>query len=168
MSTLEEPEGDPGWRPPEDGDDAPAEAAESDDPTAAGDEPDASAEAPSDDADPDPDPKPEPDAEPDEPGSTLERSEQDDPLDRDEIAIDPAHVRRAPRYGRFAILGALLGVVAAFVSAPFATYGEPGMVMDTWGMALLLAAILAPVGILLGCAIALLADRRSRRETRKS
>ncbi len=34
------------------------------------------------------------------------------------------------------------------------------------GLALVMAAILAPVGILLGCVVALVADRRSRRGTR--
>lgn len=158
MSTLEHPEGEEPQQPdPDPG------GAEADAPSAA--EP----EAPRVDVSPDEEAPVAVEQAPDEPdpdaGSTLERSgEDDDPLDRDEIVVDAKQVRRAPRYGRFATVGGLLGVVAGFVSAPFASYDEPGMVMDVWGLALLLAAILAPVGILLGLLLALLADRRSRRE----
>lgn len=96
-------------------------------------------------------------------GSTLERPSPDDPFEADEIAVAPSAVRHAPRYGRFATVGGLLGLAIAFMLTPFATYDEPGMVLDPWGLGLLLAAILTPIGILVACMIALVADRRSRR-----
>lgn len=98
--------------------------------------------------------------------STLERPEQSDPLEAEEIAVAPGEVRHAPRYGRFATVGGLLGLAVAFLLTPFARYDEPGMVMDPWGFGLLLGAILTPIGILVGCILALVADRRSRRVQR--
>ena len=108
-----------------------------------------------------------PDASPDPAeGSTLERSSPIDPFEADEIAVAPASVRHAPRYGRFATIGGLLGLALGFMLTPFARYDEPGMVLDPWGFGLLLAAILTPIGILIGCILALVADRRSRRARR--
>ncbi|MFV0252511.1 MAG: hypothetical protein ACK5H2_04170 [Beutenbergiaceae bacterium] len=87
-----------------------------------------------------------------------------DPLEAAEIEIDRQAIRRAPRFGRFAFLGGLLGFVAGFAASPFARYDQPGAALDPWGLGLLLALILAPVGILLGCLVALMLDRRSRRK----
>lgn len=101
-----------------------------------------------------------------EEGSTLERPSADDPLDAAEIAVDPERVRHAPRFGRFALVGGLLGLVAGFMLAPFARYENLNVPwhFDPWGLALVLAAMLIPVGILLGCVVALVSDRRSRRK----
>lgn len=101
-------------------------------------------------------------------GSTLERSEEEDPLDVAEIRIDPGRVRHAPRFGRFATVGGLLGLVLAFLLAPLARYENLNVPwhFDPWGLALVLAAILIPVGILVGCVFALVSDRRSRRRLR--
>ncbi len=105
-----------------------------------------------------------------EEGSSLERPEGDgaDPLDRSEIEVDRARVRRAPRYGRFATVGGLLGVVAAFLLVPFAQFDDLGVPwhLDPWGLALVMSVILVPLGILMGCVLALVADRRSRRGVR--
>lgn len=115
--------------------------------------------------DPDPDADASASSDPTE-GSTLERAEPIDPFEADEIAVAPAAVRHAPRYGRFATIGGLLGLALGFLLTPFARYDEPGMVLDPWGFGLLLAAILTPIGIFIGCILALVADRRSRRARR--
>lgn len=91
-----------------------------------------------------------------------------DALDAPEIRVDRTRVRRAPRYGRFALVGGVLGIVVAFLLTPLARFENLDVPwhFDPWGLALVMAAILAPVGILLGCVVALVADRRSRRGTR--
>lgn len=101
-------------------------------------------------------------------GSTLERAEEEDPLDVAEIAVDPAKVRHAPRFSRFAIVGGLAGVALGFLLTPFARYENLNVSwhLDPWGLGLVLAATLAPVGVLVGCAIALVSDRRSRRKVK--
>jgi len=96
-------------------------------------------------------------------GDSLATSEKPDPLEAAQISVDPRRVRHAPRYGRFATVGGLTGLALAFMLTPFARFDEPGMVMDPWGFGLLMAGILIPVGILVACAIALVADLRSRR-----
>ncbi len=91
-----------------------------------------------------------------------------DALDAPEIRVDRTRVRRAPRYGRFALVGGVLGIVVAFLLTPLARFENLDVPwhFDPWGLALVMAAILAPVGILLGCVVALVADRRSRRGMR--
>jgi len=96
-------------------------------------------------------------------GGSLATSEAPDPLEAEQISVDPRQVRHAPRYGRFATVGGLTGLALAFLLTPFASFDEPGMVMGPWGFGLLMAGILIPVGILVACVIALVADRRSRR-----
>ena len=70
---------------------------------------------------------------------------------------DPSYVRRAPRYGRFAIAGVLLG---ALVALALAVFGTSSAQLDTWGMFLVLAAVLAPLGALIACLFAVLGERR--------
>lgn len=169
MSTLEQPDGEPPT--PQPAREQPGAASDAG-PSAAGS---GDGQGPATVADPDPGESADP-ADPadaadpavttDPEGSTLERPSPDDPFDADEIAVAREQVRHAPRYGRFATVGGLLGLVVAFLLTPFAEYDEPGMVLDPWGLGLLLAAILTPIGILLGCILALVADRRSRRARR--
>ncbi|SEE62199.1 hypothetical protein [Ruania alba] len=74
-------------------------------------------------------------------------------------SVDRSRVRRVPRYGRFATLGGLLGVILAAVATPFADETE---FLDYGGLFLLLTALLVPFCILIGCVIALLLDRRKK------
>lgn len=103
-----------------------------------------------------------------EPGSTLEEGERSDPLDADEISVDPTRVRRAPRFGRFVLVGVLLGLLVAFVQTRLASpeaiadAGGP-WASNTWGFFWLMSAIFVPLAVLLMCGIALLLERRSRR-----
>lgn len=101
-------------------------------------------------------------------GSSLERSETEDPLDADQIAIDRTKVRKAPRFGRFVTIGVLLGLLVALVQTLIA---EPDTIdaaggpwaSNGWGFFWLMSAIFVPIGVLLMCGIALLVDRRARR-----
>lgn len=82
-----------------------------------------------------------------------------------EIA-DPATVRRAPRFSRFLVLGAFLGLIAA---ALVTLLSRDSALSDGNLFGLLLIAFV-PVGILLGGGAAVLLDRRSirRRDRRLS
>lgn len=105
-------------------------------------------------------------------GSTLEHEQEDeldDPLDRPEIAVDPTRVRHAPRFGRFATVGGIAGLALGFLLTPFASYENLNVAwhLDPWGLGLVMAAILTPIGVLVGCVIALVSDRRSRRRVRR-
>ncbi len=71
----------------------------------------------------------------------------------------PETVRRAPRYGRFALAGVLVG---AFAAALAAVVGPPGEVLGRGAIFLLLFLLLGSVGALVGAVLAVLADRRSR------
>lgn len=146
MSTLEHPEGDePGETPDE-----------------------ASAEVPAE-VPADPPATPESDeSEAEEPGSTLERGADDDPLEAAEIVVDRGQVRKAPRFGRFATIGGLIGLLVALLQAWVATpevIAEAGgpWASNGWGFFWLMTAIFVPIGVLVMCGVALLADRRSRR-----
>jgi hypothetical protein len=83
-----------------------------------------------------------------------------DPVYRAADVVDPASVRRAPRYSRFAVTGLLLGLLAAAVLAllpvpdPFASAGT---------LMLVLGIVLGGVGALVGLLVAVLAERRSLR-----
>jgi HAMP domain-containing protein len=81
-------------------------------------------------------------------------------------------VRRSPKYGNFATVGALLGAVAAFVltvaiprdleyarAKGFAEYSQ----LQIFGFLLLIGLV---VGIALALAVAILLDRRSSRRSR--
>lgn len=141
MSTLEHPEGDePAERPDEAPEETPAE------PPADTDVAEGEAE---------------------ESGSTLERAD-DDPLEADEITVDPRRVRKAPRFGRFAVIGGLLGLLVALFQTRVATpesiaEASGPWASNAWGFFWLMAAIFVPIGVLVMCGVALLADRRSRR-----
>lgn len=116
-------------------------------------------------AEPDePDPKAAP--EPEEPGSTLEH--ESDPREASEIAVDRSKIRKAPRYGRFATIGVLLGLLAALAQSlaaspeAIAQAGGP-WASNAWGFFWLMSAVFVPIGVLAMCALALLLDRRSGR-----
>lgn len=98
-----------------------------------------------------------------EPPAATGRPE--DVRDQPEIMVDRSAVRRAPRFGRFAAIGGLLGIVVAFAITPLAQFEGLSVPwhFDPWGLALVLAVMLMPVGVLAGCVVALLLDRRSRR-----
>lgn len=165
MSTPPRPEGDPASsleRAPETGDEG--ADVEADDATVASPDdgtPDGATE--SDEAG-----TGEPGADGDGEGSSLERPEHDDPREADEIAVDRQQVRRAPRFGRFAAAGIVLGLLVAAAQTAFANPDDVAFVTGpwvsgAWGFWLLMSAIFVPIGALLGCGLALLADRRSRR-----
>lgn len=102
-----------------------------------------------------------------ESGSTLERAD-DDPLEADEITVDPTRVRKAPRFGRFAVIGGLVGLLVALFQTRVATpesiaEASGPWASNAWGFFWLMAAIFVPIGVLVMCGVALLADRRSRR-----
>lgn len=150
MSTPEQPDDAPAGPPSTPGEAVPVSAPTAEEPdTQPGDDP---AEAPAGE----------------QPGSDTDgrdsrTGETPDPLEAEQITVDPRRVRHAPRYGRFATVGGLTGLALAFLLTPFASFDEPGMVLDPWGFGLLMAGILIPIGILVACVIALVADRRSRR-----
>lgn len=92
-----------------------------------------------------------------------------EPLETD-ISSDTVTVRRAPRYGRFITLGALVGAVVALILT-FAFSGEPtveGELLEfdrgqVFGFLLLLC---ATVGAALGAIAALIIDRATARRAR--
>ncbi|GAB2611383.1 hypothetical protein GCM10027067_23570 [Pseudactinotalea suaedae] len=104
-----------------------------------------------------------------EPDGDPGQGEAADPREANEIAVDPTRVRRAPRFGRFVTIGVLLGMLAAFVQTrlahpdTIALAGGP-WASNTWGFFWLMCAIFVPIGALLMCGLALLLDRRSRRQ----
>ena len=69
------------------------------------------------------------------------------------------HLRTAPRFGRFALTGALLGLV---IGAVFVLLrGSEGLKISTVAAVGYLAVVAGMIGGLLGAGLALLADRRS-------
>jgi hypothetical protein len=92
-----------------------------------------------------------------------------EPLETDQTS-DTVTVRRAPRYGRFITLGAILGAIAALILT-FAFSGEPtieGELIEfdkgqVFGFLLL---ICATIGVALGALVALLIDRSTARRAR--
>lgn len=92
-----------------------------------------------------------------------------EPLETD-TSSDTVTVRRAPRYGRFITLGALVGAVVALILT-FAFSGEPtieGELIEfdrgqVFGFLLLLC---ATVGAALGAIVALIIDRATARRAR--
>lgn len=87
-----------------------------------------------------------------------------EPLETD-ITDDVVTVRRAPRYGRFITLGALVGAVVALILT-FAFSGQPAQPElepgfdkgQVFGFLLLLCGV---IGATLGAVVALVIDRRS-------
>jgi hypothetical protein len=92
-----------------------------------------------------------------------------EPLETD-VTSDTVTVRRAPRYGRFITLGAVLGAVVALILT-FAFSGQPtveGELLEfdrgqVFGFLLL---ICATVGVALGAVVALIIDRSTARRAR--
>ena len=105
----------------------------------------------------------------DESGRRVERIEIDEPVETD-VSDDVVTVRRAPRYGRFITLGALVGAVVALVLT-FAFSGQPvdpGLELgfdrgQVFGFLLLLC---ATIGAAIGAVIALLIDRGSAKRAK--
>ena len=82
---------------------------------------------------------------------------------RESVSEDRVTVRRAPKYGRFLILGAGAGVIAAYVgTALFPVDPDVGFA-GTFGFFLVIA---APAGVALGALIAIgfdaIASRRAK------
>jgi uncharacterized membrane protein len=91
------------------------------------------------------------------------------PLEID-VTSDTVTVRRAPRYGRFIALGALLGAVVALILT-FAFSGQPAepelqIGFDRGQVFGFLLLICATVGAALGAVVALILDRSSARRAR--
>jgi uncharacterized membrane protein YdjX (TVP38/TMEM64 family) len=101
--------------------------------------------------------------------SMPERPSDEGGLEID-ITSDSVTVRRAPRYGRFITLGALVGAVVALILT-FAFSGQPATPElelgfdkgQVFGFLLLLCGV---IGAALGAVIALLIDRASLRRAR--
>jgi len=86
------------------------------------------------------------------------------------VSRDTAVVRRAPRYGRFITLGALVGAVVALILT-FAFSGQPeqpevALGFDRGQVFGFLLLLCATVGAALGAAVALLIDRLSARRAK--
>ena len=105
----------------------------------------------------------------DESGRRVERIEIDEPVETD-VSDDVVTVRRAPRYGRFITLGALVGAVVALLLT-FAFSGQtaqPELELgfdrgQVFGFLLLLC---ATIGAALGAVAALLIDRGSAKRAK--
>ncbi len=80
------------------------------------------------------------------------------PVARVVDAADPVTVRQAPRYGRFALAGFLLG---ALLSLVLPLFGSSAYSLRDIVLVLLIA--LGPIGTFAGLGLALLLDRRSLR-----
>lgn len=97
-----------------------------------------------------------------------------EPLETEQLETDQKSgtvtVRRAPRYGRFITLGAIVGAVVALILT-FAFSGEPAIPGEliefdkgqVFGFLLL---ICATIGVALGALVALLIDRSTARRAR--
>jgi hypothetical protein len=105
----------------------------------------------------------------DESARRVERIEIDEPVETD-VSDDVVTVRRAPRYGRFITLGALVGAVVALILT-FAFSGQPAQPElelgfdrgQVFGFLLLLC---ATIGAALGAVVALLIDRGSAKRAK--
>ena len=104
-----------------------------------------------------------------EPPRRVERIEIDEPIET-ELTDDVVTVRRAPRYGRFITLGALLGAVVALILT-FAFSGQPveGTVSPGFDKGQVFGFLLlgcAAIGATLGAVVALVIDRASAKRAR--
>ena len=86
--------------------------------------------------------------------------EEGAPVARVRDLADESRIRRAPRYGRFALLGLILGAVVS-LALTFVPVPNPELTRSDLFFLLLIG--LGPAGIFAGLAGALLADRRSLR-----
>lgn len=82
-----------------------------------------------------------------------------EPAPRPTAVVVRSSLRRAPRYGRFALAGVLLGAVLAALSTLFV---PPGAIVGRDAIFILVFLGLGSAGALIGCFLAVLADRRSR------
>ena len=103
------------------------------------------------------------------PARRVERMEIDEPIET-EVTDDVVTVRRAPRYGRFITLGALLGAVVALILT-FAFSGQPvdGAASPGFDKGQVFGFLLlgcAAVGAMLGALVALVIDRASARKAK--
>lgn len=85
------------------------------------------------------------------------------PVRRVRDVADPSRVRRAPRYGRFALAGVVLAALVSF-GLTFVPGAEEGLTRRNLFLLLLLS--LGCLGILLGVLAAMWSDRRSLRRRR--
>lgn len=124
-------------------------------------------------ADPDPgDPSAESDIEPEtgsaKPPREASSLEQEPATDGSMVhvheAAHPSKRRRAPRYGRFAFTGFVVGLVLAIVLTALPI----GVDVNARALFLILAIILGGLGILAGYTLALILDRRSIKEKDKA
>jgi hypothetical protein len=79
----------------------------------------------------------------------------DGPIDETEVSI-----RRAPRYARFLLVGAALGVIAALIATSVFPVDKNVGFSAMFGYLLLYG---VPIGLALGAATAVLLDRRATR-----
>ena len=105
----------------------------------------------------------------DESGRRVERIEIDEPVETD-VSDDVVTVRRAPRYGRFITLGALVGALVALVLT-FAFSGQPAdpeleLGFDRGQVFGFLLLLCATIGAALGAVVALLIDRGSAKRAK--
>jgi len=87
-----------------------------------------------------------------------------------QITSDAVTIRRAPRYGRFIVLGAAVGAVVALILT-FAFSGQPaddqlGLGFDKGQVFGFLLLLCGTIGAALGAVVALLFDRSSARRAR--
>lgn len=92
-----------------------------------------------------------------------------EPLETD-VTSDTVTVRRAPRYGRFITLGAVVGVVVALILT-FAFSGQPAQPelardFDRGQVFGFLLLVCGTIGAALGAVVALLIDRATARRAR--
>ena len=80
------------------------------------------------------------------------------------VADDQVDVRRAPRYGRFLVLGAGLGAVVAFLGTALFPIDPSVGFGAVFGY---FAVIAVPLGLALGGGIAILFDMNASRRTRR-
>lgn len=97
---------------------------------------------------------------PPERSSGAAAASQDAEAERQRAFADPATLRRAPRYGRFAITGVIFGIVAC--AAAVLLFAEPTEHFGLFGVFMILAVFVAPVCALVACLLALLVERRGR------
>ncbi len=87
-----------------------------------------------------------------------------------QVTSDAVTVRRAPRYGRFIVLGAIVGALVALILT-FAFSGQPaddqlGLGFDKGQVFGFLLLLCGTIGAALGAVAALLFDRSSERRAR--
>lgn len=82
-----------------------------------------------------------------------------EPAARPTAVVARSTLRRAPRYGRFALVGVLVGAVLAALSTVLV---PPGGILGRDAIFILVFLALGSAGALIGCFLAVVADRRSR------